>query len=299
MNPSRISTMVSKIIDTWHFKFNDKVIEVDVSMQRPRDAQTNPDREPPKVSFVAQTSCKGFDKQKISTSEFAHIRFEDADINKLRVRCEKHIQSVLKLEWRKVLVVGFQPVVGNEGGRTEEEKKNYVQRNPAIELKYDFAVGMESVPPMYYRTEGDSNDAGYLNRDATRLLASFFDNTSVRVFEYSAALHNTLCRVKERYGELNARVNSLIAPGGGIEQLAYVFKALTEGSAVKEWNVDDIVVFGKGRDANSFVVKRISPEKVWVCPYIHAYGLSCEERWIEKTYEEMNRGVKHAPRDSE
>ena len=152
MNPSRISTMVSKIIDTWHFKFNDKVIEVDVSMQRPRDAQTNPDREPPKVSFVAQTSCKGFDKQKISTSEFAHIRFEDADINKLRVRCEKHIQSVLKLEWRKVLVVGFQPVVGNEGGRTEEEKKNYVQRNPAIELKYDFAVGMESVPPMYYRT---------------------------------------------------------------------------------------------------------------------------------------------------
>jgi hypothetical protein len=121
----------------------------------------------------------------------------------------------------------------------------------------------------------------------------------VRVFEYRESLHATFRRIKERYGELNARVNSLIAPGGELEQLAGLFKALTEGSAVKEWNVDDIVVFGKGKDANSFVVKQTSPEKVWVCPYIHAYGLSCEERWIEKTYEEMNRGVKHAPRDSE
>jgi hypothetical protein len=204
MNPSRIHTPVSKEIDQWHFRFNQKTICVRVYLFRPRDAQCDGVR--PIINFHAKFDSLDLAKAGIEPTEFAPASLQSQDINQLRALCEAHVQQMTKVEWEKVIVVGF----ANE---TEaEDKMDEQRREAAIELKFDYAVGYRFNE--YFRHEDYDETSVYFMRDAKDVLGGYgWDSEKdIRVFDYNDELLAALRVLKSRYAELNQRVAKLLAP---------------------------------------------------------------------------------------
>lgn len=210
MNPSRISTPVQKEIDQWHFRFNQKIVIFHVSIHRCRDAQKSENNPEPWIKFIATIDTDELEKAKIKAKEFAAVRIEEPDIQKLRERCQAHVQEMLKLNWQRVIIVGFQP---------EHEKEIFMERQrrePAVQLQFDYAVGERAGE--FFRRD-DADESGYFLREAPQLLSGYsWEKKFVHVFPYDEKLLATLALLKSRYEELNNRVAELVKPGK-LEQL--------------------------------------------------------------------------------
>jgi hypothetical protein len=211
VNPSRISTPVKKEIDEWHFRFNQRIVKFHVLIERCRDAQKSEDNPKPWIKFTETIDTLELDRAGIKKDEFAPVTFSDEDIHKLRERCQAHVQAMLKLDWKRVIVVGFKP---------EAEKDILMERerrDPAIQLQFDYAVGERAGE--FFRRE-DDDDSSYFLKEAPNLLNgySWDKETDVHVFDYDEQLLATLKLLKDRYAELNRRVADLVKPGK-LEQL--------------------------------------------------------------------------------
>lgn len=211
MNPSRISTPVRKEIDEWHFRFNQRIVKFHISIQRNRDPQKTEDNPKPWMKFTATIDTQELDRAGIKKGEFAPVNFDDEDIHKLRDRCQAHVQAMLRLEWKRVIVVGFKPEVEKDILMDRE------RRDPAIQLQFDYAVGERAGE--FFRRE-DDDDSSYFLKEAQNLLNGYsWDKESdVHVFDYDEQLLATLKLLKDRYAELNKRVAELVKPGK-LEQL--------------------------------------------------------------------------------
>lgn len=213
MNPSRVSTPRRKLIDEWHFKFNQKVVKFTISMRRPRDAQHDPEKGlPPLIKFFASVSSEELLMAGINKGEFPAVTLEDDDLNRLRNRCQQHIQSVFKLDWRKCIVVGFSHSASSE---MEEQQEGLSFRDRRrldehIKLAFDFAVA--ETASGYYRHIG-TTDADYFDKSITRCLRGCsWEKEEVHAVEYDERVLESLIELKKRYGRLNALVKELLAP---------------------------------------------------------------------------------------
>lgn len=225
MNPSRISTPVKKEIDEWHFRFNQRIVKFHVLIQRNRDAQKSEDNPKPWIKFIATIDTLELDRAGIKKGEFAPVTFDDEDIHKLRERCQAHVQAMLKLNWQRVIVVGFKPEVERDILMERE------RRDPAIQLQFDYAVGEQAGE--FFRRE-DDDDSSYFLKAAPNLLNGYsWEKENVHVFPYDEQLLATLRLLKDRYAELNRRVADLVKPGK-LEQLAAALNRMLPAPDRKE-----------------------------------------------------------------
>jgi hypothetical protein len=206
VNPSRISTPVEKEIDRWDFKFHSKLAQFRVLILRNRDPQKTERNEDPWIKFRAELSTTDVNKQKLEN--FAPCRIEGSDIVKVREACQKHVENMLKLEWEKIIVIGF----AQDHTPLADPGDSDHRRDPMVTLQFDFAIGYRS--GAYFRRE-DYDPAGhYFKSRPSELLAGFsWDSaTNVHVFPYDEELIGALQMLRARYTALNTEVEKLIKP---------------------------------------------------------------------------------------
>jgi hypothetical protein len=206
MNPSRIGTPVQKEIDEWHFRFNHKIIVFKVFIHRARDPQRSEDHPDPWIKFSAEVDSRSMEKAKIDPKEFALVTIKEDTIQKLRDRCQAHVEAMLRLNWKKVIIVGFQP---------EHEKELFMgreRRDPAVQLQFDYATGEQAGE--FFRREDEDESKCYFLKEAANLLNGYsWEKKFVHVFDYDESLMATLALLKTKYEELNNRVAELVKPG--------------------------------------------------------------------------------------
>lgn len=196
MNPSRIGTPVFKTIDTWHFKFNTQVIEVNVAMRRPRDAQmicedggarTKPDKF---FKFVASVDHLKLVKQGLDRKVPSGYTRESHDINMLWVDVEKDVQTWLDVNWTKVIAVGF-------AGFEEAELAEGIRFNSSNTegLEFKFCV-LEQAGELWREGPGEHihNSARY---------ASGIYCNGFKVFPYSRELEASLMVLECKFRDLS------------------------------------------------------------------------------------------------
>lgn len=205
MNPSRLGINVDKQIDEWHFRFNQKVVPARVYIYRARDAQQYPGEGLPRIHFYAKFDAKDLEKAKVDPTKFAAVSLHDEDINKLRQQCQDHIQHMLALDWKKVIVVAFKSEI------EKDTKMDEHRRDPAVEFSFDYTVAFQSGDFFHHEEWEDS--ACYFLRSAKEVLGGYsWDEADLHIFDFDEQLLATLQHLKHCYGDLNQRVADLIKP---------------------------------------------------------------------------------------
>jgi hypothetical protein len=205
MNPSRISTPVRKLIDTWHFKFNQFIVRYEIYLERPRDAQANASNADPKISFYAALNHGDLNKAGIKSAAFTFTHLAHANINHLRKMCEEQIRELLHLDWHPVIIVGFK-VKGSQGDSIFESN-----REPAVDMTFDYTPAEQAAS--YYRLKGTPDTGLYYTRPCELLHGFCFDKDCVHVLPYKESYLASLGILKAKYDILNQRISELVQPG--------------------------------------------------------------------------------------